>query len=153
MVPFVPVGLSHSGTMDVDGLTVRPPRRATRARVRSSPYIPPEGALLVAVWPFALLPPHTPAPRAAAEEGRKEGRVFERRDRPPPTVSTNQPRTINISLRLMECPLYFDPRITLGLSTRIDMTDEQMKEVFTPSCRVGWRACGNASELGMRVPA
>jgi hypothetical protein len=52
----------------------------------------------------------------------------------------------------MECPLYFNPRITLGLIARFDMTDEQMKEVFTPSCRVGggrWRrSCGNASELG-----
>ncbi len=41
---------------------------------------------------------------------------------------------------LMECPLYFNPRITLGLNARFDMTDEQMKEVFTPSCREGWRA-------------
>ncbi len=39
---------------------------------------------------------------------------------------------------LMECPLYFNPRITLGLNAHFDMT--MMKEVFTPSCRVGWRA-------------
>jgi hypothetical protein len=58
---------------------------------------------------------------------------------------------------LMECPLYFNPRITLGLNARFDITDEQMKEVFTPFCRVRWRlSCGNASELGCacrHVPA
>jgi hypothetical protein len=58
---------------------------------------------------------------------------------------------------LMECPLYFNPRITLGLSARFDMTDEQMKEVFTPSCRVGWRALAailrECKRVRMRVPA
>jgi hypothetical protein len=55
---------------------------------------------------------------------------------------------------LMECPLYSDPRTTLGLNARFDMTDEHKKEVHAILQGVAAYLCGNASDGdGMRVLA
>jgi hypothetical protein len=68
-----------------------------------------------------------------------EGRIFERRDRQPPTVSTNQLHTINISLRFMRA---CDVRSPAPPCSAHGPRCESRRRRGTARCRAPWRRRG-----------